>query len=157
MGIAKKRLLAASCLPFCLSVCPSTWNNSAPSGRIFIKLNFCLSFYHLSKKKIQESLKSDKTVGHSLWGTYVDIWQYMAKFFLEREILQTKVAEKVKTRVLCSIPFFSPPKIVPFTRKIWKKNYVEPDMPQIATWRMSIACWIPRYIYLIYHTPSFDR
>jgi len=55
-------------------------------------------------------------------GTYADIGKYMTKFFLEREMLQAKFAEKFKTRVLCSISFnFFLPKIVPFVRKCGKK------------------------------------
>jgi hypothetical protein len=43
------------------------------------------------------------------------LWQYLAEFFLELEMLQTKVIENVKAHILCTI-FFSPPKIVPFMR-----------------------------------------
>ena len=28
--------------------------------------------------------------------------------------------------------------------EIMWKNIVEPDMPQMAIWRMRIACWIPK-------------
>jgi len=38
----------------------------------------------------------------------------LAQFFLELEMFQTKVVEKIKTHILCSITFF--PKIVPFMR-----------------------------------------
>ena len=30
---------------------------------------------------------------------------YLAQFFLEREMFQTKVAQKIKTHILCSITF----------------------------------------------------
>jgi hypothetical protein len=33
--------------------------------------------------------------------------QYLAELFLELEMFQIKVAEKIKTRILCSINFFS--------------------------------------------------
>jgi hypothetical protein len=41
------------------------------------------------------------------------------EFFLEREMFQTKVVEKVETHILYSVTFF--PKIVPLMRcvKIW--------------------------------------
>ena len=32
--------------------------------------------------------------------------RYLAKDFLEREMFQRKVIEKIKTHILCSIPFF---------------------------------------------------
>ena len=36
---AKSDYLASSCLSVCLSVRSSAWNNSAPTGRIFIKFD----------------------------------------------------------------------------------------------------------------------
>ena len=33
-----------------MSVCPSTWNNSAPSGRVFIKFDISVFFENLSRK-----------------------------------------------------------------------------------------------------------
>jgi hypothetical protein len=44
---------------------------------------------------------------------YIYILLHLAHFFLEREMLQTKVVEKIKTRILCSVTFFE---IVPFMR-----------------------------------------
>jgi hypothetical protein len=41
-----KRLLASSCL----SVCPPAWNNSAPTGRIFVKFDIWEFFENLSRK-----------------------------------------------------------------------------------------------------------
>jgi hypothetical protein len=38
--------------------------------------------------------------------TYVHLWQYLARVFLEWEMFQTKVVEKIKTHILCSITFF---------------------------------------------------
>jgi hypothetical protein len=53
---------------------------------------------------------------------------------------QTKVVEKIKTNILCSITFF---------RKschwwdMWK-NTAQSDRPQMTMWRMSIACCVPK-------------
>jgi hypothetical protein len=33
-------------------------------------------------------------------------WSYLTKFFSEREVLHTKVVEKIKTHILFSIKFF---------------------------------------------------
>jgi hypothetical protein len=41
--------------------------------------------------------------------TYLHLWQYLSRFFLEWGMFQTKAVEKIKTHILCSIPFF--PKI----------------------------------------------
>jgi len=35
-------------------------------------------------------------------------WSHLAQFFLERKMLQTKVVEKIKTHILCSVSFFPP-------------------------------------------------
>jgi hypothetical protein len=39
--------------------------------------------------------------------TNTHFWSYLAHFFLELEMFQTKVTEKIKTHILCSVPFFS--------------------------------------------------
>ena len=36
---------------------------------------------------------------------YVHLWRYLSDFFLEREMFQTKVIEKIKTRIFSSIKF----------------------------------------------------
>jgi len=46
--------------------------------------------------------------------TYAHLWWYRAEFFVEREMFQMKVLEKIKTHILCPIIFF--PKIVSFMR-----------------------------------------
>ena len=35
---------------------------------------------------------------------YVHLW-YLAELFVEWEMLQTNVVEKIKTQILCTIPF----------------------------------------------------
>jgi hypothetical protein len=55
-------------------------------------------------------------------------------------MFQTKVVEKLRTRILRSIFFFS--KNLQF-EKI-RKNVAEPGMSQITIWRMRFACWIPK-------------
>jgi len=54
-------------------------------------------------------------------------------------MFQTKVVEKIKTHILCSVTYF--PKIVPF--EMMCKNTVERCRPQMTVWRMRIACRIP--------------
>jgi hypothetical protein len=38
--------------------------------------------------------------------TYARLWQYLAEFFLEWQMFQTKVVEKIKTHILYSVNFF---------------------------------------------------
>ena len=52
----------------------------------------------------------------------------------------TKVVEKIKTHILCSKTLFFDNRAV--YEMVWK-NFVEPVRPQMTTWRMRIACWIP--------------
>jgi hypothetical protein len=54
----EKRLWASSCL--------SAWNNSAPTGRIFMKFD-TLSIFRNSVEKIRVLLKLYKNTGYSTW------------------------------------------------------------------------------------------
>jgi hypothetical protein len=38
--------------------------------------------------------------------TDVHVWYYLAEFFSEWEMFQTKVLEKIKTHILCFVTFF---------------------------------------------------
>jgi len=65
-------------------------------------------------------------------------------------MFQKKLVEKIKTRVLCSITFFFENRAV---YVIMWKNIVQPDRPQITTWRMRIASWITTATYITHtHT-----
>jgi len=48
--ICDKRLFASSCLSVRKYVRPSAWNNSAPTGRIFIKFDIWVFLENLSRK-----------------------------------------------------------------------------------------------------------
>ena len=37
--------------------------------------------------------------------THVNLWQYLADFFLEWEMSQTEVVEKIRTHILCPLNF----------------------------------------------------
>ena len=67
---------------------------------------------------------------------------YLAKFFLEREMFQTKVVGKFKTYILCTKTFFFFENRS-FYEVMWK-SIAEPCRLQMAIRRMRIACWIPR-------------
>jgi hypothetical protein len=57
-------------------------------------------------------------------------------------MFQTRVGEKIKTRILCSVTFFFPED--PTVCEIRWTNIVEPDRLQMTTRRMRIACWIAK-------------
>jgi len=50
-------------------------------------------------------------------------------------MFQTKVVEKIRTHILCSIIFFNRA----FCEIMWKK-IVQPGRPQMTIWRMRFAC-----------------
>jgi hypothetical protein len=72
--------------------------------------------------------------------TNIHLW-YLANFFLEWEMFQTKVVEKIKAHIFCSItPFFENRAVY----EIMRKNTVELGRSQMAIWRRHITCWIPK-------------
>jgi len=56
-------------------------------------------------------------------------------------MFQTKVVEKIRTRVLRSVIFFFENRVV---CEIMWKNVVQPNRPQMGIWRIRMACWIPK-------------
>jgi len=56
-------------------------------------------------------------------------------------MFQTKVVEKHETHILFSIFFYLKNRAV---YEIMWKNIVKRGRPQMTTWRMRIACWIPK-------------
>jgi hypothetical protein len=73
--------------------------------------------------------------------SYVHWRLYLTHFFLEWEMFQTEVAEKIKTHILCSITFFDNSA----DYEIMWKNSVEPGRThENIIWRMHTACWIPK-------------
>jgi len=74
----------------------------------------------------------------------ITLFWHLTQYFLEWEMYQTKVVEKIKTHILRSIS--SPPPL--FEKRalyeIMLKNIVQRDTSQTAIWRMRMACWIPK-------------
>jgi len=61
--------------------------------------------------------------------TNIHFWSYLARLFLEWEMFQTKVVEKIKTHILYSVTFFPENRAV---YEIMWKNIVERGRPQIT-------------------------
>jgi hypothetical protein len=95
--------------------------------------------FRKSVEKIQVSLKSDGKNRYFTWGPIYIC--YLAHFFLEWEMFQSKVVEKIKTHFVFSNFFFF--ENLSFYEKIWK-DFLKPDRPQKTTWRMRITCRIPK-------------
>jgi hypothetical protein len=72
-----------------MSVCLSAWNNSAPTGGIFV--NLMLSIFQRSVKKIQVLLKLAEN--NRVYEDQYTFVSHLAQLFLEREMFQTKVVD----------------------------------------------------------------
>jgi len=55
-------------------------------------------------------------------------------------MVQTKVVEKIKTHILCSVTFFQNRAVY----EIMLKNFAELGKPQMTLWPMRIACWMSK-------------
>jgi hypothetical protein len=73
--------------------------------------------------------------------TAIHFCSCLTHFFREREMFQTKVVEKIKTHISCSVFFFFEKCAV---YEILWKNVVERGRPQMTIWRMCNALWIPK-------------
>ena len=74
--------------------------------------------------------------------TYAHFWSYLSQFFLEWEMFQTKVVEKIKTHILCSVTFCRK------SCRLWDNVEKYDRARQVADdnimGRMRIACWITK-------------
>jgi len=70
--------------------------------------------------------------------TTIHLWSYLSHFFLEWEILQTKVVEKIKTHILYSLTSLRK------SCRLWDNVKIYIYIPQITTWRMRISRWVPK-------------
>ena len=57
-------------------------------------------------------------------------------------MFQTKVVEKIKTHILCSITSTPPPSENLAVYETMWENIVEPDRPQMTKCRVRIARWV---------------
>jgi hypothetical protein len=108
----EKRLLASSCLSVLSSAGPSAWNNSGPTARIFLKFDIIVFFENLSRKfKFHENRTR---ITGSLHGDQYTFLIISHSIILRMRNIAGKNCKGIKTRILCSITFFS--KILPFVR-----------------------------------------
>ena len=66
----------------------------------------------------------------------IHFWSYLAQFFLECEMFQTKIVEKIKTHILCSVTFFQK------SCRLWDNVEIiiaERGRPQMTIWLMYTA------------------
>ena len=80
---------------FVMSVHLSAWNNSAPTGRMFMKFRIWIFFWK-SVEKIQVSFKSDKNNEYFTWRLIYILDHMSLKYFLEWNMFQTNFVDKSK-------------------------------------------------------------
>ena len=97
----------------------------------------------------QVRLKSDK---NNRYFTCRPVYIYgntNLKFFLEWEMFQTKVVEKIKTHISCSITF---PKSSRLWDNVGKYGRARHDADDNVMWRMRLAFWVTGYTHTHAHT-----
>ena len=103
---APYRKITKATIIFVMSARRSAWNNPALTGRIFTKL-YIYVFFENAWRKSKFSWKSDKKNGYFRWRPIYIFLVYLAQFFLEYEIFQTKVVEEIKTHFVINNIYFS--------------------------------------------------
>jgi hypothetical protein len=73
---------------------------------------------------------------------FTHLWQYLAEFFLEWEMLQTKVVEKMKTHIFCSIIVFR--KLCHLWDNVENYGGARGTTNDVSTWSIWVACWISK-------------
>jgi hypothetical protein len=72
----------------------------------------------------------------------LNLWQSLAELFLEWEVFQTNIVEKIKTNILCSITFFRN------SRRLWdnagKYGWAGQAADEYITRRKGFAWWVAK-------------
>ena len=123
-----------------MSVYLFTWDNSTPTGRIFMK------FVIWDLSKICPKNSSFNKIWQE-WVFYmkanIHFWSYLIQFFLEWEMFQTNIVEKIKTHILYPVMCPPHPQESCHLRDNVEK-YCRAGWTTVAIWHMHIACWIPK-------------
>jgi len=124
----------------CLSVCPSAWNNTIPTGRIFMKFE---CFKHYWEHSIFINMGQEWLVLYMKTNTH--FWSHPTELFPEWEKFQTKLVEKIKTHLVNNNFFF---KSCPLWNngKIFRARQVTDDNMGLAlcvldTYRLCNTYW----------------
>jgi hypothetical protein len=151
--IYEKRLLSSSCL----SVPPFAWNNSAVTERIFVKFDIWLLFENVSRYfKLHYNLTRMIGTLHEDRCTFMVISR---RILLKMKRFRTKIVEKMKTHILCSVTFFRNSCRLWYSMQEYSTARRATDSNIIR--RMRFACWITKatdthseYVMLHFHGTS---
>ena len=123
----------------CSCVHPSAWNNSASTGRIFMKLDIWVFFENLSRIfKFYQNVRRITGNLHEDWHIFLII---SGSVLLTMRNISYKSCRGNQSTHFMFNNFLSRSRCLGCNVG---KNSVEPDRPQRAIWRMCIACWIPK-------------
>ena len=139
-------------ISFVTPVRPSARNNSAPTGRIFMKFDIWVFFENLSRKfNFHWNLWRKTGTLHEDLCTFMVIYRWI---ILRMRNVSDKVVEKIETHILCSITFFR--KSCHLWDNVEKYGRARQATDDNIIRRMRFACWItkstdtrPEYIILI--------
>jgi hypothetical protein len=134
--IAKKRLLASSCSSICLSVCMEQFGYHCSD---FHEIGYWIIFRKYVDK-IQVLLNSDKINGYFICRSIYIYGHISRSSYWNEKVSDRNCGENENTHFMFNKFFFSQNRAV---YDITRKNTVQPDRPQMTTWRIRIACWIP--------------
>jgi len=123
---------------FCPSVRPSTWNNSAPTGRIFIKFDTIIFRKYVEKIKI--SLNSGKNNEYFTWRLHTCMIVSHSVLLIMRNVSDKYYGKNLNTYFMFNNLFFGNSAVY----EIKWKNVAEPDSPHMTIRRMRLACWITK-------------
>jgi len=132
--------LPKAIISFVMSVRPSAWNVSNPTGRIFIKVYICVFCENLSR-----SFRSHWNLARTDCTLQED--QYTFIIISRRGILRmNNVSDKPRRKNKNTFYFQIFNSLFFLNRafyEVMRKNDVEPGRPQITMWWKLIGCWIP--------------
>jgi hypothetical protein len=74
--------------------------------------------------------------------SHVHLWQYLAEFFLEWEISQKKITEKIKTLFL--LDKFVSRKSCPLRDNVAESGGAGQATDENIIWRLGLSCWITK-------------
>ena len=128
------KLFFSFTISFITSVCPSVWNNSAPTGRIFVK--FCIEclFENLSRK-FKYRTRISGTVHENQYTFYIISPSILLRM---RKVSARIYKENQHTNFVSN---FSENRAV---SEIMRKNIAEPGKAQMTIRRIRIECWSPK-------------
>ena len=103
LGVFEKKCKKATA-NFVISVGLSAWNKSVPTRRIFMKFDIWVFFEKIFRENSSFiTIRRKYPVLHMQ--TVIQFLSYLTHFFLEWEMFQTDIVEKIKRHILCSVTF----------------------------------------------------